>query len=152
MSYVAQRLVTFPLIPVRGIGARFRLDPPDPWRCHHTAMLGTEAASSPVQRQALAVYFGIDQPMWSQYLHWAGGLFSGDLGISVTHGKPVLGVILDRFPLTLELALLSMVIALCVGVPRVCWRRRGVNGRAIWWCACSRCWGNRRRASSSGCC
>ena len=117
MSYVAQRLVTFPLI-LFGVSVlvfvSIRLIPGDAI----TAMLGTEAGLlTPVQRQALAVYFGIDQPMWSQYLHWAGGLFSGDLGISVTHGKPVLGVILDRFPLTLELALLSMVIALSVGVP-----------------------------------
>jgi peptide/nickel transport system permease protein len=41
----------------------------------------------------------------------------GDLGISVTYGKPVLNVILERFPLTLELALLSMLIALVIGVP-----------------------------------
>ncbi len=52
-----------------------------------------------------------------QYWRWLLGLFQGELGISVTYGKPVLGVILQRFPLTLELALLSMLIALSVGVP-----------------------------------
>ena len=52
-----------------------------------------------------------------QYWRWFTGLFSGDLGISVTYGKPVLAVILERFPLTLELALLSMLIALAIGVP-----------------------------------
>ena len=50
-------------------------------------------------------------------MRWLGGLFHGDLGISSIYGKPVLSVILERFPLTLQLALMSMVIALSVGVP-----------------------------------
>jgi peptide/nickel transport system permease protein len=81
-------------------------------------MLGTEAGLlTPAQRAALAAYFGIDQPIWVQYGRWLAGLFQGDLGISVIYGRPALGVILERFPLTLELALLSMLIALLVGVP-----------------------------------
>ena len=117
MNYVAQRLLTFPLI-LLGVSVvvffSIRLIPGDAI----TAMLGTEAGLlTPAQRASLASYFGIDQPVWAQYGRWLAGLFGGDLGISVTYGKPVLGVILERFPLTLELALLSMVIALCTGVP-----------------------------------
>jgi peptide/nickel transport system permease protein len=117
MNYVAQRLLTFPLI-LLGISVvvffSIRLIPGDAI----TAMLGTEAGLlTPAQRASLASYFGLDQPVWAQYGHWVAGLFRGDLGISVTYGKPVLGVILERFPLTLELALLSMLIALCTGVP-----------------------------------
>ena len=57
-----------------------------------TAMLGTEAGLlTPQQRDALAAYFGIDQPWPVQYWRWLAGLFQGDLGISVTYGKPVLG-------------------------------------------------------------
>jgi peptide/nickel transport system permease protein len=83
-----------------------------------TAMLGTEAGLlTPAQRASLAAYFGIDQPVTTQYFRWAAGLLHGDLGISATYGKPVLAIILDRFPLTLELALLSMLIALAVGIP-----------------------------------
>ncbi len=48
---------------------------------------------------------------------WLAGLFQGNLGISTTYGKPVLEVIIARFPMTIELALLSMVIALAVGIP-----------------------------------
>jgi peptide/nickel transport system permease protein len=117
MNYVAQRLLTFPLI-LLGVSilvfVSIRLIPGD----SITAMLGTEAGLlTPAQREALASYFGIDQPVWSQYLRWLGGLFQGDLGISTIYGKPVLTVILERFPLTLELALLAMAIALCIGVP-----------------------------------
>ncbi|MGV8855673.1 MAG: ABC transporter permease [Devosia sp.] len=117
MKYVAQRLLTFPLI-LLGVSVlvfvSIRLIPGDAI----TAMLGTEAGLlTPDQRASLAAYFGIDQPVWSQYLHWFMGLLRGDLGISSIYGKPVLTVILERFPLTLQLALMSMVIALGVGVP-----------------------------------
>ena len=117
MNYVAQRLLTFPLI-LLGVSVlvffSIRLIPGDAI----TAMLGTEAGLlTPVQRASLAAYFGIDQPIHTQYWRWLTGLFQGDLGISITYGKPVLGVILERFPLTLELALLAMVIALGIGVP-----------------------------------
>ncbi|QDZ09868.1 ABC transporter permease [Devosia ginsengisoli] len=117
MTYLARRLVTFPLI-LLGVSLlvffSIRMIPGDAI----TAMLGTEAGLlTPVQRQALAEYFGIDQPAVVQYGRWLWGVLQGDLGLSVTYGKPVLSIILDRFPLTLELALLSMVIALGVGIP-----------------------------------
>jgi peptide/nickel transport system permease protein len=117
MNYVAQRLLTFPLILV-GVSVlvfvSIRLIPGDAI----TAMLGTEAGMmTQAQRQSLAVYFGIDQPVWSQYLRWLGGLFQGELGISSIYAKPVLTVVLERFPLTLQLALMSMLIALAIGVP-----------------------------------
>jgi peptide/nickel transport system permease protein len=117
MKYATQRLLTFPLI-LLGVSilvfVSIRLIPGDAI----TAMLGTEAGLlTPAQRASLAAYFGIDQPIWVQYGRWLTGLFQGDLGISVIYGRPALAVILERFPLTLELALLSMVIALAVGIP-----------------------------------
>jgi peptide/nickel transport system permease protein len=117
MHYLAQRLLTFPLI-LLGVSVlvfvSIRLIPGDAI----TAMLGTEAGMlTPDQRTALASYFGIDQPVWSQYLRWLTGLFRGDLGISTIYARPVLGIILERFPLTLQLALMAMLIALVIGVP-----------------------------------
>ena len=117
MSYLAQRLLIFPLI-LLGVSVlvfvSIRLIPGDAI----TAMLGTEAGMlTPAQRASLATYFGIDQPVWSQYLRWLTGLFQGDFGVSTIYARPVFSVILERFPLTLELALLAMLIALCVGMP-----------------------------------
>jgi peptide/nickel transport system permease protein len=117
MNYLIRRLVTFPLV-MFGVSVlvfvAIRLVPGD----SITAMLGTEAGLlTPEQRQSLAVYFGLDQGWFSQYWRWIGGVFSGNLGVSVTYGKPVLTVILERFPLTLELAVLAMIIALGVGLP-----------------------------------
>jgi peptide/nickel transport system permease protein len=117
MNYATRRLVTFPLI-LLGVSLlvffAIRLIPGDAI----TAMLGTEAGLlTDTQRASLEAYFGIDQPVYVQYGRWLIGLFQGDLGISVTYGRPVLEVILQRFPLTLELALLAMVIAIGLGVP-----------------------------------
>lgn len=117
MNYLTRRLITFPLVML-GVSVlvfvAIRLVPGD----SITAMLGTEAGLlTPEQRQALSAYFGLDQSWFTQYWRWLSGILSGDFGISVTYGKPVLEVILDRFPLTLELAVLSMVIAISLGLP-----------------------------------
>ena len=117
MNYLTKRLLSFPLV-LLGVSVivfvAIRMVPGD----SITAMLGTEAGLlTPQQRSALAAYFGIDQPWYIQYWRWLGDLLRGDLGVSVTYGRPVLEVILERFPLTLELALLSMLVALLIGIP-----------------------------------
>ncbi len=116
MTYLARRLGSFPIV-LFGVSVivfvAIRLVPGDAI----IAMLGTEAGLlTPVQRAALAAYFGLDQPLLVQYGRWAVAVLHGDLGISTTYGRPVLDVILEHFPLTLELALLSMAIALATGV------------------------------------
>ena len=116
MNYFAQRLLTFPLI-LLGVSVlvfvAIRLVPGDAI----TAMLGTEAGLlTPVQRQALAAYFRHRPARSHPVLALAHGPVPGRPGISATFGRPVLGIILERFPLTLELAILSMLVALAVGV------------------------------------
>lgn len=81
-----------------------------------TTMLGTEAGMlTENQRAALERYFGLDKPVVEQYVSWMGNVLQGDLGYSVRHGKPVLTLILDRFPVTLELAFMSLAVALVIG-------------------------------------
>jgi peptide/nickel transport system permease protein len=60
---------------------------------------------------------GFDQPLRVQYLRFADGLLHGDLGDSLTYHTPALGVVLERFPATLELTFCAMLIALCAGIP-----------------------------------
>ncbi len=117
MTYALRRLVLFPPI-LLGVSilvfVAIRMVPGDAI----VAMLGTEAGLlTPDQRAALAAYFGIDRPWPAQYARWIVGAVQGDLGLSVIHGRPVMAVILERFPVTLELALLSMAVALAIGVP-----------------------------------
>ena len=83
-----------------------------------TATLGTEAGMlSPEQRESLRSYYGLDRPIVEQYFYWVGQALQGNLGLSIRQGKPVLDLIVDRFPLTLELAILAVSIALAVGIP-----------------------------------
>jgi peptide/nickel transport system permease protein len=82
-----------------------------------TATLGTEAAAlTPAQREALNAYYGIDQPLLSQFFSWMGNLLTGNLGVSQRTGESVLDMTIDSLPITLELAVLSLIFGLVVGV------------------------------------
>jgi peptide/nickel transport system permease protein len=77
---------------------------------------------------------GLDRPLWSQYLHFLGGVFSGDLGTSFVFNEPAIRIILDRLPATLELAFAAMLIAIVLGIPLGLWaglKPDGIAGRAI---------------------
>jgi peptide/nickel transport system permease protein len=82
-----------------------------------TAQIGTYYKLTEAQAEALHAYYGLDKPLPVQYVRWIFAALHGDLGYSVRKGLPVLGLIVSRFPLTLELALFSMLIALILGVP-----------------------------------
>ena len=58
----------------------------------------------------------LDESLPIRYLYWAGGVLKGDLGESVRIQKPVLELIVEKLPVTLELALLAIVIALTIGI------------------------------------
>ena len=58
----------------------------------------------------------LDEPLPIRYLYWAGGVLKGDLGESVRIQKPVLDLIVEKLPVTLELALLAILIALTIGI------------------------------------
>lgn len=117
LRYLSQRLLAF--IPtLLGVSIlvflAIRAVPGD----QITAQLGTEAGMlTEAQREALERYFGLDKPLVEQYFSWLGDALQGNLGFSVRHGKAVLPLILERFPLTVELALLAVVIALLIGIP-----------------------------------
>ncbi|WP_329125008.1 ABC transporter permease [Streptomyces sp. NBC_01465] len=87
------------------------LVPGDPVR----AALGMTA--SPGMVAARRAELGLDTPLWHQYLHFLGGLFTGELGSSTISGQPVTQTIGDRLPATLQLAGLAFVLALVIAVP-----------------------------------
>lgn len=59
----------------------------------------------------------LDKPLPVQYGYWIGGVLRGDLGESARTQLPVLDLILQKLPVTVELALLSMLIALVISIP-----------------------------------
>lgn len=83
-----------------------------------TAGLGTEAAAlTPEQRRALEAYYGLDQPLVAQFFTWLGQVLTGNLGFSSRAQTSVAHLIGAALPVTLELAVISIVIALALGVP-----------------------------------
>src|SRR5271157_6346175 len=58
----------------------------------------------------------LDEPLPVRYLYWAAGVLRGDLGESVRIEKPVRDLVLEKLPVTLELAFLAILIALAIGI------------------------------------
>jgi peptide/nickel transport system permease protein len=59
----------------------------------------------------------LDEPLPVRYLYWINGVLHGDLGESLRMQKPVRELILEKLPVTIELAAFAMIIALLIGVP-----------------------------------
>jgi peptide/nickel transport system permease protein len=80
-------------------------------------LLGQAAMSSPEVVASFRRFFGLDQPLHVQYLGWLGGLLHGDFGVSWLSGRPVLGLFLERLPVSAELAVLAVAWSLLLGIP-----------------------------------
>jgi peptide/nickel transport system permease protein len=90
--------------------ALLRLAPGDPLALLHGADL------TPEERAAARAYWGLDDPLPVQYVRWAGNALRGDLGRSFADGRPVLGVIGERVPATVQLAGSALLLALGIGL------------------------------------
>ena len=80
-----------------------------------TSLLGQDATQE--QREQLRRDLGLDQPFPVQFAKFVGNAVRGEFGLSLRQGRKVSTLIAERFPATLELALVAAVIALVVGVP-----------------------------------
>ena len=79
-------------------------------------MIGADAIVSPAMVAELKRFFGLDRPWWVQYGSWLAELARGDLGTSWRTGKPVVQLIFERLPVTLELTGLAVGFALALGI------------------------------------
>jgi peptide/nickel transport system permease protein len=66
---------------------------------------------------ALIERAGLDLPLPVQYLNWAGGAVTGDLGVSFRSGRTVTDLILERLPATVSLAAAAILVALLIAIP-----------------------------------
>lgn len=116
--YVARRLLQ--MIPVF-IGTTLiiflmvHILPGDPIR----AMWGDKAAD-PAQVASLRHEFGLDQPLWKQYVDYMGNLFQGDFG-KTFGGREVIDEMSESFPVTLRLTAVAMFIEIVVGIGLGAW-------------------------------
>jgi peptide/nickel transport system permease protein len=79
-------------------------------------MIGADAVVSPDMVEQLKRFFGLDQPWYVQYGRWLGQLAQGDLGTSWRTGKPVIQLIGERLPVTLELTGFAVAFAVVLGI------------------------------------
>lgn len=112
--FIARRLLQMIPVLVLVLGfvfVIFRLVPGDP------AMLILGANPDPEALAALQKKFGLDEPLLVQFLKWLGDAVRGDLGVSRINNQSVVSLLLEKFPLTLELAVLAMLIGCAIGIP-----------------------------------
>ncbi|MFF1257392.1 ABC transporter permease [Streptomyces sp. NPDC058321] len=122
------------MVPIMAIVATLtfllvQLVPGDP----ASFLLGTGA--TPDQVDALQASLGLDRPVLVQYGDWLGGLFHGDLGVSLMSQQTVADALIRALPVTLSIAVLATVFTLVLGVTlgTVGAVRGGLVDRAIMW-------------------
>lgn len=82
-----------------------------------TQLIGLEGQISPRRVEELRRLFGIDRPLHVQFGAYMTDLAHGNLGRSLRTGQPVARELGRRFPVTLQLAFMGLVVALTIGVP-----------------------------------
>jgi peptide/nickel transport system permease protein len=82
-----------------------------------TANLGEQAAADPQIVAAFRHEWGLDRPLPAQYGIYLWNLLQGNLGVSISTRQPVLRDLQQRFPATIELAVVAMALSVLVGIP-----------------------------------
>jgi peptide/nickel transport system permease protein len=113
-TYIALRLVQ--LVPVLFLASiavwlMIYLIPGDP----AVAILGPDV--TPEQIARARVQMGLDQPLPVQYALWLGRVLQGDLGVSYVGSMPVRGLLAQRIPVTLQLTVAALIVALAIAAP-----------------------------------
>ncbi|MGE3540308.1 MAG: ABC transporter permease [Candidatus Tectimicrobiota bacterium] len=78
---------------------------------------GQEGIVDPAVRQALEQEYGLDKPVYVQYLVWLNRVLHGNFGTSLVTRRPIATEFFQRIPATLYLALIATAISLCIAVP-----------------------------------
>ena len=114
LIYIAKRLMvalpTLLVVSMLVFGLQMLL-PGDPV----LAMAGEERDPETLAR--IREQLHLDDPVPVQYLRWLGGVVTGDLGTSLRTGEPVSQLIVQKLPVTIQLAVMSMIFAMLIGIP-----------------------------------
>lgn len=114
LLFVLRRLLlTIPILLVMSVCVflMLRLIPGDPVR----SMLGLRA--TPENVATLRLQLGLDRPLLEQYVTWITAVLRGDLGQDIISHAPLSELLGQRLPVTLELTLLGVLVALAIGIP-----------------------------------
>src|SRR5690242_8992148 len=80
-------------------------------------MFGGDATATPEAKAAAAHQLGLDGSYLSQYWRWIKGIFEGNMGISLLNSRPISDILKTALPITIELIVLGLLIAVVIGVP-----------------------------------
>jgi peptide/nickel transport system permease protein len=80
------------------------------------AMMPPEAMASDDAKERLREQLGLDDPAPLRYAHWLGRTVTGDFGYSLTSRKPITDIIFARFPTTLQLVGVGLLISIVIGI------------------------------------
>lgn len=78
--------------------------------------------------------WGLDDPLWKQYLAYLGHLMQGDFGISMRDQRPALQTVIERIPATLALTVPALILKLSIGIPAGVYaalHRESISDRAV---------------------
>src|SRR5690349_7533300 len=113
-SFLIQRLLqiipTLILVSMLIFGLQQML-PGDP------ALIMAGEERDPQVLQEIREQYGLDKPIPVQYVYWMKGVLSGNLGESMRLKAPVGALVIEKLPVTLQLAAMALLIALCIGIP-----------------------------------
>ncbi|HXF81701.1 MAG TPA: ABC transporter permease [bacterium] len=114
-AYIIRRIVL--LVPVLAVISAIvfslmHLIPGDPAQ----VVLGFEN-TDPAQLAAVRRDLGLDRPVYVQYGRWLGRILRGDFGTSVRTGRPILTLLAEALPFTVELAIYGVLLAMLLGIP-----------------------------------
>lgn len=114
LSYVLKKVFRAALTVWIAVSITFfllRLLPADP------TLLVVEGDMTPEMQAALREQYGLDKPLFTQYMLYLGELLTGNLGVSFRRLTPVLGVLMERLPWTLLLAGSAFLVTILIGIP-----------------------------------
>ena len=120
LRFIVTRLLLLPLLMLLFTVVVFALvqAPPGDFLTSYVAMLASSGSSmDAAQVEALKQQFGVDQPIYVQYLRWLESLVRGDLGLSLEYQRPNTELIGERMLVTILLALFAFVITWIVAIP-----------------------------------
>ena len=92
-----------------------RLLPGDPIIIY-VAQTAELEAMPPEMIETLRAKFGLDKPIMVQYFNWVTGIFQGDFGESIFYHEKVSRLLLERFPVTLHIGVLALIVGAIIGV------------------------------------
>ena len=120
LQYIIKRLLLLPLLLfIFSVFAFLIIQaPPGDFVTAYIAELAMSGSQiDQVQIDALRQLYGLDQPMYVQYLKWMGRIVTGDLGVSLDWQRPILDLIGERLLLTVLLGLFTFVFTWAVAIP-----------------------------------